>query len=442
MVYRDVTRSNHSDDPRKDGGAKLSNLAAPGDRLAAAIIDISVILAPLVLLVSSPFQLLFVRSLLLNQEVEFLLSVTAIATVVLILTVSYMTMMNSLVGGTLGKLVFGLRVLGIWDQKKLSVPAAFFRSLTWLLSLAFALLPFLAVLSDNKRRPWHDRIADSIVVSVNKANFGSPNVFEKMYVQSVLGSVAALVLVSSMAIGPTVWNGILDSGLLPFGDSKFASYCDEVDYAMDEWPRVETVSEEKRLNIVLSLFAAGDVSKSCLEKEAQKFIDVKSSENATAYLAQAFVHSENPELSNQYLSKVCDLSPESSSCTMSKVVEDWSDSKWSSVEAHFASFVEHTPLHISVWALRHFIERREFAKAEDFLNKLASQPSLANFLAQQRVRILAGTGRDRELNAVAVTAIESLSSEGRLRVAEKMCDFHSKADSCAGTKSQPCHLLK
>jgi hypothetical protein len=285
-------------------------------------------------------------------------------------------------------------------------------------------------------------MSDSIVVSTGKITFGAPNIYEKMFVQSIMGSVAAIVLVALMILGPIAFEGVQGSDILPFADSSSYSYCDEVDWALNEWPDVETRSQEKRLNVVLTLFAAGEVSKSCLEKESQRFLYAESSENATAYLAQAFVHSDNPDLSNQYLSKVCDLSPDSSSCVMSKVVEDWSDSKWSSVEQHFASFVDHTPLHISVWALRHFLKRREYSRAEEFLNQLSSQPSLGNFLAQQRVRLFLASGRDVELNAVAETAIETLPSEGRIKIAQNICEYNIKGHSCSGTKSKPCQILK
>ncbi|MEO0335773.1 MAG: RDD family protein [Pseudomonadota bacterium] len=420
----------------------MTDLAAPGDRLAAAIIDLSVILVPMILLVSSPFRLLFMRSLLLHRELEFLLSIAAISSVVVVLTLAYTTMMTSLVGATLGKMVFGLRVIDIWNQRNLTVTAAFFRSLTWSLSLTFAGLPFLSILSNDKRRPWHDRISDSIVVSTGKTKLGAPNVYEKMFVQSILGSVSAIFVVGLMIVAPLLWESVQSAGLLPFSGSHAYAFCDEVDWALNEWPSVETRNTEKRLNVVLTLFAAGEVSKSCLEKEAQKFLVSESSESATAYLAQAFVHSENPELSNRYLSKVCELAPKSSSCVMSQVVEDWSDSNWRSVEDHFASFVDHTPLHISVWALRHFLKRREYNKAEKFLNKLSSQPSLANFLTQQRIRLLLGTGRDLELSAVAMTAIETLPSEGRLKVAQQICEFEIKNQSCVGTRTRPCQILK
>jgi uncharacterized RDD family membrane protein YckC len=152
MVYRDITRSSESPSAHGPSEPKLTHLAAPGDRLAAAIVDLSIILGPLILLVSSPFRLLFVRSILLQRELEFIISVGAIGVVIVVLTLTYMTMMTSLVGSTLGKMVFGLKVINIWDRRQLTVPAAFFRSLTWLLSLVFAGLPFLAILSDDKTK--------------------------------------------------------------------------------------------------------------------------------------------------------------------------------------------------------------------------------------------------------------------------------------------------
>lgn len=442
MVFRDETRKiSSANQQEKVEDLDFEHLGAPGDRLAASIVDLSIVLVPLILLASSPFRLIMVRSLLLHKDLEFIVSATAIGLMGFVVAVSYMTIMTTLFGASIGKLVFGLRVINIWDRKYLTVQDAFFRSLVWSGTILVGFLPFLAILSDKKRRPWHDRFANSIVISVGKSQIPSPNLYEKMFVQSILASCGAIAFVIVVFSLEGVYQDLEDSDFLPFSGSDAYAACEEVDLALDEWPKSETVKNDGRLKVVLTLFAAGQVSKSCLEKESIRYFSNESDENSTAYLAQAFVHSDQPSLSNQYLKKVCDLSPESSSCIMSQVVEDWSDSKWTEVESHFASFGTEAPLHIAVWALRHFVKRREFLKAELFLNQLSSYSSLSGFLTEQRLKVLRGLRRTQEHQAVAMTALETSSESQRFEVAEQVCSWSLEDKGCAGASSRHCEVL-
>lgn len=81
----------------------------------------------------------------------------------LILFVLYVSISLGVTGRTLGKFIFGIRVLQS-NGNPVSVPRAFVRTVLYFLSSTPFLLGFIWAIFDGKRQAWHDKIADTIVI--------------------------------------------------------------------------------------------------------------------------------------------------------------------------------------------------------------------------------------------------------------------------------------
>ena len=144
------------------------------DRFIAAIIDIS-FLSLLFLLLLSPFKKKILIFQLTDQPYRFF---TLLVLTVFILVFSgllYRIIFTIIKGGTPGKLLLGLQVVNIWSGKPLTVFKTILREFFWLLDTAFLCVPHLGVFAHHQRRPLHDRIADSIVVSTQGRFASAPS---------------------------------------------------------------------------------------------------------------------------------------------------------------------------------------------------------------------------------------------------------------------------
>jgi len=79
----------------------------------------------------------------------------------------YYTWFHGTTGQTLGKRIFGIRVLKT-DGSPAGFGTAFLRWVGYLISGIPFFLGFLWVVIDRKRQGWHDKIAGTIVVNVRK----------------------------------------------------------------------------------------------------------------------------------------------------------------------------------------------------------------------------------------------------------------------------------
>ena len=80
------------------------------------------------------------------------------------------SLLISKLGGTLGKILYGLEIVRETNSEKLTFWRAFFRNqIGYSVSGALLGLGFTWIWVDAKRRGWHDLISDTIVVVKNKS---------------------------------------------------------------------------------------------------------------------------------------------------------------------------------------------------------------------------------------------------------------------------------
>ena len=139
-----------------------------GARAMALIIDI-------VLLAATQIFLFFLSTVWFLHELihfEALAIFTFLSSYILVFLVSfiflhifYFTLFHAWSGQTIGKMIMGIRVVTA-DNKQASPAVAFLRWAGYVLSLFPLAAGFLWTAVDKDHRAWHDRLAQTWVVSV------------------------------------------------------------------------------------------------------------------------------------------------------------------------------------------------------------------------------------------------------------------------------------
>ena len=83
--------------------------------------------------------------------------------------VAYFTWFHGISGQTPGKMLFGLRVVQASGQP-MTVGVAFLRTVGYLISGLFFWLGFLWIAFDGKKQGWHDKIAATVVLRIQRGH--------------------------------------------------------------------------------------------------------------------------------------------------------------------------------------------------------------------------------------------------------------------------------
>jgi uncharacterized RDD family membrane protein YckC len=160
---------------RRPGAPSFATYAGFVSRLVAMVVDLLVIgavwvgggiAADFVVRTSGLTQIVrFLRRHLpwITPLQETLLSATFSVIILLALGLFYFTFFYTFGGATLGKYLMGLRVVRS-DGRPLRGAQAALRTVAYAASALPVYLGFLAVLVDDRRRAWHDRLAGTAVV--------------------------------------------------------------------------------------------------------------------------------------------------------------------------------------------------------------------------------------------------------------------------------------
>lgn len=133
-----------------------------GRRFVAYLID-SVILGILGALLGFVLGLTVAFAVGPNPEAERLLVASNTVIGLLISAVYYVTFWTTADGQTPGKMLMDIKVIGT-DGSPVGLTRAMLRFFGYILSSAVLSLGFALIAFDRRRRGWHDRIADTIVV--------------------------------------------------------------------------------------------------------------------------------------------------------------------------------------------------------------------------------------------------------------------------------------
>lgn len=182
------------------------------------------------------------------------------------------------------------------ESQELIFLRAFARQLSFWFSFLLLGIPFLSVMTNRKRRTFYDRIGDVSVIST-KVEFESQAYdLEFRYWQSF---VATLVVFVGFLFTALVWKNytkIVNRSVSFAVLSEKQFFCSEM----------ENVNGEERLQVAVGLNFAGQLSDTCLDREADFVLwKQKISDYSLAYYAKSLT-TEDGVKEKMYLEQACD----------------------------------------------------------------------------------------------------------------------------------------
>lgn len=420
-----------------ESSAANSLLARPLDRLAAVIVDLFVVLAPVYILLSAPFKRWMTASFLMGAEAEFASTIAGMVGVAVGLIVLYQTFMHYFFKATVGKFLFDLRVVAMFPNERVSVWDCFIRAWVWVAEVFCLFLPMLAVFSNNKRRPLHDRVCDTLVISRNSGGVQGPAPWEQSLVRGAFGFALFAVLFVALAEVRTTLEKIKSETAFAALIDRETGSCEVVSRNL---PEEGELKEHERLELAMTLYAAGLADRSCLEAEVEREVATQVPVGPVTYLAQAFVYADEAEVSNSYLDEVCSAAPGTVECFMSEIVSKWSDEDWEAVEDSLTKAPRGSG-YLEVWGIRHFMKQARYDRALTMLDRLAVHKPLADFSMVQRVKALFNLYRAPEAEAALMTAVSALPESESKDLSAWVCAQQLQA-GCAALETAACGQVR
>lgn len=275
-------------------------LASPLDRLAAVVVD-ALILLPVVQLAQSPIKKELLTSLAFEESSSVLTWRLLSLFVLFFVFWIYNTVSIYLFSQTLGKKIFGLKVVSLHSKR--SLYSCSLRSLSFFVECFLLGLPFISLFTHPWRRAYHDRLGDTLVLS-SKRRVGSPSLGEK---RRAYAFSAALLLFATLS---SSFYALIST------NSELVEWASKI-----EEKKCQTFLEKEPVPVAEALkqHAIKKIGADCLKKVAKASL-WKNEDRALANLANSFAYSEEEELSYNYLTQVCKEEGEGRACLFSRWV--------------------------------------------------------------------------------------------------------------------------
>jgi len=390
MVLRDYYSENPKISEKTEAlSAPAVTIANPFDRFGAQVLDLAVVFFPLFGLLSAPLKKAMTESAHYGNwqtvgtlAVEFLL----VFFIVYLLSqlLSRMIFKNSF-----GKKVMGLKVVNLWTGRDATTWENMVRSSYVFLEFLFLGLPFLLVLTNKKYRGLHDQLTDTMVVNLRGE---LPPALNVRPLRWMLRFSAFVGVASVFAFGIH-----LGGVLLQQTDPQAAFQMSQGDEDEDASASCEkTGSLEK----AMALVASGYMDTSCLKDEVDTDFVAGAQPTPLDYLAKSFVYVDHPDLSDQYLKKVCEVKADSAACVLAEFISSWSDGDKSQVEEILEKAKDYREPYLSLWALRYYQQMGLYRKSLEFAQGLTKNKQFGIYVRAQVLKSkyflndVAGSDRD------------------------------------------------
>jgi uncharacterized RDD family membrane protein YckC len=269
-------------------------LAAPQDRLAASILD-CVLLLPLVQILQSPVKKWILESFLFNEGANVPLFRLMNLGIFIALFIVYYTLMVAWRGQTIGKTFFSIRVISYTGQ--IGLFSSFLRAVFIFFEMLGMGIPFLAMFSHPMRRPIHDRVADTLVISEGKPK-GLPSRTERWRAQWVGGAL-------SVVFGLSVFLFLVSDSI------------GRAEHAQAESCAASIQGAGGGLEKVYEMHVLGKISDSCLFEQARDSLWAGENKDL-AQFAMAMSLREDRQRSLEYIEALCDANQNSHLCALGR----------------------------------------------------------------------------------------------------------------------------
>lgn len=438
-----------------DASTGREGTALPFDRLAAHVADL-VLLLPIMALAMAPFRRAVTEAKLLDDTFASDWALIQGLMAALAVGVIWETFFIGMWGTSPGRAIFGLRVVDVWTGAKPRLFHAFVRGLTWWCSVFALGAPFFGVYGNSKRRPLHDRVADTEVRSRNTRRQSAPPRMTELAFGSLFttGAVffASLVLTSQ---------AVVLKEHAQMADAKSAPrLCDDVTKALAQWEARE--ARPTRIAVALSLSAAGVVDSSCLDVESEYAL-WNDQGRLLGYLAKGLNrYGRDLDESDQYFAKVCDLEPDSDACRVvgwfreleaKSEEENYSDDAVDSLEKLARSMIPTggrsarnrtlAPDWMRLLVLREmFVQKGDPALILQLTQEPAKHEAIGAKLVEYRARALWRLDQKREAKATVFATADALPRRQRVVLTSWLCSRELYESSCSPDAGRACEMME
>ncbi len=425
-------------------------LASPLDRLAAVVADL-VIISPVATLVMSPFRKLASEAMLQGRDDAWMIATASAIGISVLFVILYQTYFLVKWRATPGKRLMGLTVESLWDQEgaPLRPQVAFMRACTLCFEVLLLGLPLIGVIGNDRRRPLHDRVADTIVLSKKRTRVGVPGLSERSLASGLVGAFfLSLLIIATFKISQFRLLGATPMAAL---ETPIA-LCEAVGRAETNW--IPALGEKKpsRISIALSLYEADAIDEDCLKTEADGSLWSKGSRDL-GYLARGLAEKSDDAASQEYLDRACDGANETDVCRAlslldkSELPDDPVEAKAqqvlrdSEMLALTTSLKPKSELFLKILAIRELISHKQEAQAIAIIDSIAPQRDLAYFLTSERAKSLWAIGEKQKSRDILQTAIVALASDERVALTRWFCYAETSENGCSAQAKSSCDLL-
>ena len=414
---------------KKEIAFPAHRVACLKDRIIASMLDLS-FLSLLFLLLLAPIKRQMLIFQLTDQD-QFFFMIFVLAFAILTLAGLLYRVLSTIIlkGSTPGKFLLNLKVVDIWSNQPLSIVKTIVREFFWILNTTLFCVPHLGIFAHEQRRPLHDRIADSIVISTKGRFANRPTYLEHIFCTGVIFAFSCCVCFGFVFYYYKAGLQNINKKNLLELLSSHKEVCENVSEAEAQWSYLDEVEDLSRLEIALTLHGGYLIDDECLDKEVQNAF--KNNENLDlAYLGNAFITSNNSKLSDEYLKKTCQIAPDSQACLLSQIVLLWTEKQWDEASQKFHSIdsLQASPF-IKVWAIKHFERVKAFQDEIETIEQLWHIKPLKNYLMSHRVAALWGLRKKSHARIAFQSALHILPQEDILSLSGWYCLQNFK-DSC------------
>lgn len=463
MVLDDVFARRKSAPPPR---ALDEQLAHPVDRIASVVADI-VLFFPVLALVIAPFARHAKESQLIGNTEAWSTAVFSAVAMGVLLLIVYQTVFVSVLGGTPGQLALRLRVVSVWGGGRPKPFESFLRALVWSAELAALGLPWLAVFSNARRRPFHDRVADTIVISlVRRRQVGMARLAE-MSIASGFQSAALAVFTLVVTVNLTEYRHQRESVSEAIASREDdGQLCAEIREAIEDAPGRKATSVHDRLQTALSLHAVEAIGSECLDHEAE-FALWRGQELSLAYLAKG-IASDDDDRAAAYFDKACGETETAQArkgnlaardvCYMAQLAEadddstrsdgiDASEQKFNDakheaeIEDIMTAIGADSAPFLRISALRRLMDRHDYAGALRIIDFGPDSRRTGAFMARKRAEAFWNLGRAHDAEVVMRSSVDLLDANSRLSMSRWFCYSDLLRNGCEAAHRAACGIL-
>jgi uncharacterized RDD family membrane protein YckC/predicted transposase YbfD/YdcC len=335
-------------------------LASPRDRLASMILDI-VLLLPLVQFFQSPVKKWILESLLFYKGSSSTFYEMINLMILVILFLSYFTICHYFFGQSIGKLFFKIKVISY--HGKVTLFSSFLRAFFVIIELLCLGLPLLALFSHELRRGLHDRVADTLVISLENP-VGFPQITWKFRVALISGSILSFFV---------------------FGSLLYHSFDDEIEISNSYLFFDKNVCEKQfdevkeSMSAMIELYLVKKLNNECLFNKAREAL-WKNENKSIAQFAMALAYEDDRELSNNYLKSICDEVSDNKICEFSQwLIEE--KSQPNKEKLNEIAFSNNQEDFIRAFAASYYRSLGDYSKVEEILKIIRDKKQLGPLIA-------------------------------------------------------------